>query len=61
VQCEHSHQQSDIARAIHGEDAQRVFDGGRPLLEEGDQQDRRDPHDLPTRHQQIERTGGKRE
>ena len=58
---ENAHQQSDVAGAIHREDAKTVFDRGRPLLEECDQQHRSDAHDLPSGHQQVERTGGEGE
>src|SRR5579883_2954803 len=58
---EYADQQPYVASAVDAEHAKTVFDRRRPQLKKADQQNRCDPHDFPSRRQQIERAGGKRQ
>ena len=57
VHGENTHQQSDVAGAIHGEDAEPVLHRGRAKLKESDQQYRGNAHDLPSAGEKVERPG----
>src|SRR5579864_4483478 len=59
MHSEDADQQSNVAGTIDREDAKTVFNRGRPLLEERDQQHRSNAHNLPSGDQQVERAGRK--